>query len=178
MALTLIVEDGTIVANANSYLSVEDADAILEVDFRLWEVWNSQDEPMKEQLLMMATRWLDENYVFFGRRSNNDDEEPPVEQVLQWPRTGVKDCEGNCIADAVIPLELRKATAYAAVWLFTTDPEEIEQQAGIKRFRNFESEIEWQDGWTGMIQPSFFTRLLQCFGEGPGELGFKPIIRK
>lgn len=178
MALTLIVEDGTIVANANSYLSVAEADSILEIDFRMWAVWNPQATELKEQLLMMATRWLDETYSFYGSRADNDENEPPVIQALEWPRSGARDCAGQCIADAVIPIEIRKATAYAAVWLFTNDPAEIDSQAGIKRFRNFESEIEWQDGWIGTVQPGFLTRLLQCLGDGPGDLGFKPIIRK
>jgi hypothetical protein len=184
MALTIVVEDGTIVAGANSYLSVAEADAILEVDFRQWKVWDAQDADMKVQLLLMATRWLDENMEWNGsvtQPADPDADPPVVAQPLDWPRKYMKDCAGNCLADSLIPDELKKATAYLAVWLFSNDSDEILAQVGIKRFRNDTIEIEWQDAFTGTsatLQPPFLKRLLGCLGIGPGELGFKPIIRK
>lgn len=184
MALVIVVEDGTIVTGANSYLSVADADAIIEVDFRLWPIWDARDTETKEQLLMLATRYLDEWYIWNGRKvqlADPDAVPPVVAQRLQWPRKGVRDCSGCAIGEGVIPEELQKATAYLAVWLWLHDPEAIFEQSGIKRFRNDTVEIEWQDNFGGIsssMQPSFFTRLLECFGTGPGERGFKPIIRK
>lgn len=175
MALTVVVEDGTIVSGANSYISVAAADLIIEVDFRLFAIWNVRAAEEKKQLLIMATRYLDENFIWFGSRTD------PTHQALMWPRIGMRDCEGCALADSLIPLELKKATAYLAVWLFTNNPAEMLESVGIKRFRNDVVEIEWQDnfsGTAGSVQPWFFTALLQCFGTGPGDLGFRPIIRK
>lgn len=182
MALTLVVEDGSIVTGANAYLDATEADAILEVDFRLWPIWNALTADEKAQRLIMSTRFLDKNFIWFGLRvqpADPDATPPVVAQPLQWPRKGMRDCEGNCIPETLIPDDLKEAVAYFAVWLHGNDPDEAFDQAGIKRFRNDTVEIEWQDNFSGQSGfPAFLTRLLQCFGTAPGERGFRPIIRK
>jgi len=172
MAFTFIVEDGTIVANANSYVSVEEADDTLEIDFRLNGIWSEFDQATKELKLAQATRYLDDNYQWFGRRT-----EPSV-QPLKWPRCGMRDCEGNCIGPNVMPSELKRATAQLAVWLHSNDGNETMEAQGVKRFRSEEMEIEWQEGYWGRSAPEFLSRLLICFGWGPNDRGFKPILRK
>lgn len=172
MAFTFTVEDGTIVAGANSFVSVEEADDIILLDFRLQAVWSILDLPTKELLLAQATRYLNDNYQWFGRRTE------PQTQPLKWPRTGMKDCEGNCIGPNVIPSELKSATAQLGVWLRTNDPNEKMEAEGVKRFRSEEMEIEWQAGYWGRYAPEFLSKLLICFGWGPNDRGFKPITRK
>jgi len=172
MAFAFIVEDGTIVPNANSFVSVEDADDILAIDFRQNAIWTLLDQTDKELSLAAATRYLDENYQWFGCQV-----EPRV-QSLSWPRKGMRDKEGNCIAEGVIPEELKNATCYLAVWLRTNNGQEAMDSEGIKRFRSEELEIEFQAGFGGRVAPEFLSRLLICFGWGPNDRGFKPIIRK
>lgn len=172
MAFTFIVEDGTIVANANSYVAVMEADDILAIDFRQNAIWSVLDTPTKELMLAQATRYLDDNYNWFGRRTE------PTTQALKWPRSGMKDCEGNCIGLNVIPSELKRATAQLAVWLRSNDGNEQMETQGVKRFRSEEMEIEWQEGYWGRYAPEFLSKLLICFGWGPNDRGFKPILRK
>jgi len=176
MAFTFVVEDGTIVANANSFVTVEDATAILEIDFRVGPVWAALSEDDQQKSLVMATMYLEDNWQWFGKRTGPL-LDPPEEQPLKWPRTGMKDCEGNCIAANVIPTEVKRATAQLAMWLRNNDGNEQLEAEGIKRFRSDEVEIEWQDGYAGRVAPEFLSKLLKCFGYGPNDRGFKPIVR-
>jgi hypothetical protein len=171
MAITLIVEDGTLVANANTYISLEEATAYLEIDPRLGPIWAAMvDDEKRNQMLVFATRWLDENYQWFGAQVTKT-------QALRWPRCGMNDGE-FCVPSTIIPPALKHAVAQTAVWLFVTDPDEAADSVGIKRFRNDTIEIEWQDNFSGQTGvPKWMSRLLRVFGIGPGDRGFKPIVR-
>lgn len=171
MAFTFIVEDGSIVPGANSFVSVAEADAILEVDFRKSPAWNALEQEDKEKMLVSATFYLEDNYQWHGQKVEAD-------QPLSWPRTGMRDKEGMCIAPGVIPKEIKRATAYLAVWLRDNDGDEALNSNGIKRFRSEEVEIEWQANFEGRTAPEFLSRLLICFGYGPNDRGFKKIVRK
>lgn len=168
MPVTLIVEDGSIVSGANSYVSRADATSYLEIDPRAGPVWAALDDSVKDQMLAFATRWIDENHIWFGRRVRED-------QPLDWPRCGMHDGEYP-VASTLIPVQLKNATALAAVWLSAVDPEEASQQAGIKRFRNDTIEIEWQDNFSGQATvPAWMPTLLSAFAQRLGARGFKPI---
>lgn len=171
MAITLIVEDGSIVPDANSYLSVEEATTILSVDFRKAPEWEALTDAEKELMLTSATRYLDDNYQWYGRRVS-------AEQPLLWPRLGMRDCEKQCLSSTTIPSEVKKAVAYLALWLRKNDGEEVMNSDGVKRFRSEEVEIEWQEGFMGRKAPEFLAKFLICLGLGPNDRGFKPIIRK
>lgn len=104
----MIVEDGTIIENANSYVSTEEADIYFS-DRDLESVWQGTQQD-KEGALISATEYIDYRfgYRFIGTQVE-------VEQPLQWPRknTGVE-----AYNDTVIPLDLRRATmeyAYRAI---------------------------------------------------------------
>lgn len=171
MAFTFLVEDGTIVPGANSYVTVEEADSFLEVDFRQWPIWEPLEVEDKQKMLALATRYLDQNYQWFGKKVEQD-------QPLEWPRRGALYCDRTCVAQTVIPTEVKNATMLLAVWLRTNDGEEQLNSPGVRRFRSEEIEIEWQDSFEGRAGPEFLSKLLICFGYGPNDRGFKPIIRK
>lgn len=177
MAFTFIVEDGTIVLNANSYASLADADNFLIADAKTYAVWTGlADDTAREMQLVMATSYLDDNYQWFGHKTGPG-LTPPEDQVLKWPRRGMVDCEGTCISDSVIPRELKKACVLLAVWLLSNDGNETMEAEQIKRFRSDEVEIEFQDGYSGRLAPAFLTKLLRCFGYGPNDRGFKHIVK-
>lgn len=171
MAFTFTVEDGSIVPDANSFVSVVEADDILAIDFRKTPEWNALVEEDKQLMLAAATRYLEDNYLWYGRKVEPD-------QPLAWPRYGMEDKERMCIAPGVIPKELKRAVAQLAVWLRTNDGNEMLDGEGIRRFRSDDIEIEFQDGYYGRTAPEFLSRLLVCFGTGPNDRGFKPITRK
>jgi Putative DnaT-like ssDNA binding protein len=83
MALTLIKEDGTGMADANSYADVADGDAYH--DGHLYATaWTGATAENKAIALVMATRLIDMQYQFNGLRSVDS-------QALQWPRVNCLD---------------------------------------------------------------------------------------
>jgi hypothetical protein len=178
MAFTFTVEDGTIVADANSYVALADADDILAADAKKEAIWAAlADDVAREKQLVMATAYLDDNFQWFGHKTGPC-LDPPEDQALKWPRRGMRDAEGACIGDGVIPKELKKATVYLAIWLLDNDADESLETEQIKRFRSDEVEIEFQDGYSGRLAPAFLTKLLRCFGYGPNDRGFKNIVKR
>jgi hypothetical protein len=169
MAVELVVEDGTIVPGANTYVSLAEATALISIDPHLAPIWDVMEEDDQNQMLAYASRWIDENHIWYGRPVSMD-------QPMRWPRCGMHDGE-FWVPSTVIPEALRKAVAYAAVWLRANNPTDAAEAVGIKRFRNDTIEIEWQDGASQGTVPVWMARLLRVFGTGPGDRGFKPITR-
>jgi hypothetical protein len=81
--MTLTVETGTGLPNAESYASVEQADAYHAK--RLNAIWASLDAPTKEGLLIKATEYIVGQYRerWKGVRTNTT-------QALDWPRYNVQ----------------------------------------------------------------------------------------
>ena len=99
--MSLIVEDGTIVDGAESYISVADAD--IEIDKRGGDDgWKNATVTQKEVQLRLATEYLDNEYCFIGYTVSND-------QELSWPRGGTK------YDSDIIPDIVKRATAVLAV---------------------------------------------------------------
>ena len=78
MALTLIKEDGTGKADANSYASVADGDAY-HAGHLYATAWTGATDDNKAVALVMATRLIDAEFQFNGTRTT-------AGQCLQWPR--------------------------------------------------------------------------------------------
>ena len=81
MALT--VEDGTIVANADSYITLADADAYHAA--RGMTLWATMSEAEREQALRRATDYMVQNFRLRWRGTRVDSE-----QSLDWPRNWVE----------------------------------------------------------------------------------------
>ena len=94
MALVLVKEDGTGLANANSYASLVDAEAFHERHTNLY-AWSTATESQKETALAMATRLIDELWQFNGYRANEG-------QALQWPRERCPDPDKGSASSALI----------------------------------------------------------------------------
>ena len=102
--MTLIVEDGSIVENANSYVSVDDARTFAS----LRGVTLPASDAEVEVLLIKATDFIEAQRLRFqGSKVNQD-------QALQWPRTGVY-VDGFEVASDSIPYELRNAQILLAI---------------------------------------------------------------
>jgi len=102
--MAFVVEDGTGVAGANSYASVEFADAYFEE--RGNEVWAAIAGPAdKEKLLIRATDYIE---LVYARRFMGD--MVLISQALSWPRY-----YADPHLHTVVPLALQKATAEYAL---------------------------------------------------------------
>ncbi len=82
--MTIIVEDGTIVAGANAYTSLNDVDIYHEA--RLNTIWIDADDEAKEAAMLRATAGMESKYRdrWFGFKSNHNETNAP--QFLAWPR--------------------------------------------------------------------------------------------
>jgi len=103
--MSITVEDGTIVANANSYVSVATADSYFSA--RNNTAWAAYSTPVKEAALLYACQWLDARYAWPGTISSDT-------QALSWPREGVTDSDGRIIDLDAIPTALKDAQCEAA----------------------------------------------------------------
>jgi len=99
---TIIVEDGSIVANANSYVSLIEADTYFTNTGNLG--WAGTDD-FKNQNLINACAALDasygQNYISYLRDNTS--------QTLLWPREQVWDRHYRRINTGVIPQALKNA---------------------------------------------------------------------
>src|SRR5262245_25534004 len=105
--MTLTTEDGTGLANAESYCSVADADTY-HTNFGN-TTWTGSTAA-KEIALRKATRWLDVtwNGKWKGRKNTTT-------QGLDWPRYWAEDADGFSIQPDSVPTRLRDACAEAAL---------------------------------------------------------------
>ena len=117
MALTLIKEDGTGLADANTYATRADGDAYHEAHTAATD-WTSATDAQKDAALVMATRALDALFRFGGWKGT-------AEQALQWPRTLCPDVEhaggADYLAEDAVPLCLRDAACELARLLLAED---------------------------------------------------------
>jgi len=78
MPVTIIKEDGSGLANANSYATVADGNAYANERLRV-DSWTTATDDDKARALIMATRQIDTEIQFNGYKNSQT-------QALQWPR--------------------------------------------------------------------------------------------
>ena len=107
--MAIVVEDGTGKADAESYVSVEDAEQYASLYGH--EDFGAAAEADQEAALRRATRAIDALYGsrFPGARLNGR------AQALQWPRSDAYDADGEEIASDEIPTEVVSATVEFAI---------------------------------------------------------------
>lgn len=116
--MSLIVETGAIVAGAESYISVADADTYHSN--RGATVWATLTTAEKEQALRKATDFMIQAYRqrWKGTRMS-------ATQALDWPRAwvylGPNDEFPNLVADDVVPTEVKNACASLALRASSAD---------------------------------------------------------
>lgn len=136
--MPLVIEDGSNVAGANAYVDVAFVDARhLQTAASGW----AGDAAAKEAAISRATARLDASYLFGGKRTNGRS------QALQWPRTGVTDCDGVAVGDAEVPIEVQQAVAELSLAEIlessALNAETISDEALVKREKVGELEVEY-----------------------------------
>lgn len=124
MAVTIITTPGA--SNANSYGSLEEADAYFEGHVAS-ETWADLDEDRKKALLVYATRILE------MAGWSGDSYKSTAEQSLSFPRTDLYDVDGYEIEG--IPEKLKWAQFEIALWYQT----EEERPASNFQLKNLDS---------------------------------------
>src|SRR3990167_4107276 len=104
--MALVVEDGTVVTGADSYLARADATAYW-ANHGSPAAWTGASDAAKDAALRYATQWVDEHFLWGGLIYTTD-------QVLDWPRQSCYDDEGRLISDTTIPWQVKAAVAEMA----------------------------------------------------------------
>jgi len=166
--VTLIVEDGTGVEDATSYISIAFADGYFTT--RSIAAWTGSDA-VKEAAIIRAMDYVETRWTFLGLPLFTDD---PV-QALKWPRQGIYE---NGLRVEGIPTNLKRAVAeYALRALSITllpDPAWDGTSLPVKSTRQklgpIEKETVFQDGATPQLLKPYpaADRLLAAYVLQPG----------
>ena len=129
--MPLTVEDGSIVANADSYISEADAQVYLASR-------GVASAVVVEAFLLQAIDFI-ESLNFVGSPVDTDT------QAMSWPRSGVSYPSGRAVADTEIPPGIARAQAYVANYIATgTDPN-LAPERDVKREKVDVLEVEYSD---------------------------------
>ena len=106
---SFVVEDGTGLSTANSYLSVANADTYHSNVTRS-DDWSGATVAVKQNALIVATQYLDIRYQgrWRGYRASGT-------QALAWPRASVEDDDGYVLDSTALPQKLKDACAELAL---------------------------------------------------------------
>lgn len=142
--MSLVVEDGSGISNAESYRSVADTSTYFA---NLGNTtWGAASLPQQEQALRAGTAYIEAAYGqrWLGRRAS-------FAQALGFPRFGVLDYDGYCIASNVIPVCLLNACSEAALRALTDGDmlPDISQPGALKSETVKVGSIEIADTWMG-----------------------------
>ncbi len=106
--MSLVVEDGSGMSNAESYVSVNDVTAYNDAHNAV-AAWTSADTTARERALRLATQYLEATYNqrWLGERLTET-------QALAWPRSCVW-LDGYVVDDGDMPRALLDATCELAL---------------------------------------------------------------
>lgn len=107
--MAFVVETGSGLSTANSYLSVADADSY-HTDHGAPAAWTAATTAAKQSALQLATQYIDAMYGerWLGERINET-------MALDWPRYNVIDRDGYTVASTAVPAQVEQATAILAL---------------------------------------------------------------
>lgn len=109
--MTIIVTPGG--SDSNSYATLAEANAYHSTRLHN-SAWTNANDTTKEAALLWATRTLDSNMCWKGRKATE-------EQALDWPRYAVYDKDGYYIDSDVIPQQVKDAQSELAFLLIEKD---------------------------------------------------------
>jgi len=145
---TLIKEDGSTVANANSYVSVAELTAYLSDRGLTW----SGTAGAEDAVLIRAMDYL-ESVSFIGTRASKD-------QPLQWPRDNVY-IDGFSYTATEIPALVQKAQMEVAASIDAGNDPNAAIGRETKREKVGDVEVEYQDGAKESAELVSINRILQ-----------------
>lgn len=171
MAWAFVVEDGTGLATATSYVSVEEAATYFTPDPDANDMFESLTLAQQQYLLGWASRILDQKVDWRGFIATD-------EQAMRWPRTGVYDRDGRAVPGDVIPGQLKEAVFEMAKYAHSNDPTVQQDVDNLSLLRVDVIEIRWQEGTSQLAMPGFIGDIVYPLGIlRDGSAGF-PKIRK
>ena len=105
--MALVIEDGTGKQDADSYISIADANDYINKWHDSALAWSSHGNTGKERALRVGTRYVD-SFKFVGLRAWTS-------QKLSWPRAGLGPIDGQYFKSSQIPDAIKHAVVEAAL---------------------------------------------------------------
>jgi hypothetical protein len=102
--MPLIIEDGSCVAGADSFVTLAEADAHFA---SYGGFWTATDDARKEAALRRGALWLSTSFSWSGKKTCSVN-------MLSLPRAGLIDCDGNALPDNTIDPRFKLAQLLAA----------------------------------------------------------------
>lgn len=172
--MPLIIETGAIVPNANSYVTLEEANAYMEYSATR-VLWAAMTDPDKEAAIVQATRAMDATVTWKGDKVRWD-------QPRQWPRTGVQIDTGGIawnplgsnyaaqVPADTIPQAIKEASIELASMMAQGDRTADPDSAGIKSVKLGKGalEVEFDPSTTPQMLGRLPPALLNDYMEGYG----------
>lgn len=110
--MTLIIERGTGLVDADSYASLDDV-TNFQIGRTDYDVWINMSVEQQEAMVREATLYLDGTYTWRGTVQY-------LTQARSWPRVGAVDDEGRTIPSSTVPLQVVQACAFLSGKATTT----------------------------------------------------------
>jgi hypothetical protein len=145
---------------ANAYISVTDADTffVSRIGSAVWDGASATD---REAALIMAARQLD-SLAWRGTRTHTD-----AENGLRWPRTSVRNADGQEISSALVPQAIIAANAELALAILTAGG--AEAGAALESIKVGSIELEFGESSQSGL-PSAVDDLVAPYIKGSGSL--------
>ncbi len=180
MTFEFIVEDGTMVPNSNSYLTVDEADTYISANIHAAPAWFALDTLTKQHLLVFACRHLDQRATWNGCLASVWMSTPVetnfvaqwsvpaapgvlLEQSMRWPRANTRDIDGYLIPPNVIPRVLKDGCAEMARYLIVSDRSLERPQDFLTELKAGDVTLKFRDTVLAMI-PSEVSYILRGIG--------------
>lgn len=157
--MSLVVEDGSGVADAEAYISVADADAYFAA--RGGVAWAALDTAGKEQALRRSTDYLEAAYAWRGERATTT-------QALSWPRACVV-VDGVTVASDSVPMAIQRANAELAVRASAGDLA-ADQAAQVKQETVGPITVVYADGARQGVRYALVDALVAAYVRGGGQI--------
>ncbi len=169
MAVVVIVETGSGISGANSYVSIADVDN--------WALTNPHDatwmalsDAKKNGYAVMSCRVLNEQMNWAGWVMDEN-------QSLDLPRSGMIDKNGNSIDDNEIPTKVKNAQCELARLLAISDRTGDPDTAGFKRIKVGSIELEMEISDRPPVLPDAVFGMVRYFGGKVVSKGISKTIR-
>ena len=144
--MDIIVETGSGISGANSYVSLASADSYFGL--RGNNTWVDGDDDAKEAALIKACSYM-ETFFWNGIKTLST-------QNLEWPRRNVIDQNGYYVSATCIPMRVKNAQSELAYRYFSGDDPapDLDSSGRVVRERVDVIEVEYDRGGTKAV-PEF-----------------------
>lgn len=160
--MTLVLETGSGVTGANSYVDVTYADSYFSGHPFYADAWAEVAETFeKENLLKYASRQLDTMFVWVGDRFSTT-------QGLDWPRNNAYDYYGVLIPYNSVPERIKQATCEMAYWATKGDQTVLtdSETQGITKLKVDVIELDFSSSTIRRtVVPTAVQSLLRGYGQ-------------